>query len=84
MRATGRALLRNAILKVVVLMFWSLLAGNCPADDGTRETRVQKDSGAGEGEGTGEGEGAREGEAGHGKDGDGKETARGRLQGNFP
>lgn len=52
------------------------LAGNRSTADGTREKRVQKESR------TGERERARE--AGHGEDGNGKEVARRRPQGNFP
>lgn len=59
------------------------LAGNRPAHDGTREEGIQKESRTGPRERAGEREGAREGEVGHGEDGDGKEAARGRLQGNF-
>lgn len=61
------------------------LAGNRPTADGTREKGLQEESRKGEGQGArkGPGEGEREGEAGHGEDGNGKEVAGGRIQGNF-
>lgn len=67
----------GGFLWLCIISSWCCaLAGNRSTADGTREERVQKESRTGEREGTRE--------VGHGEDGNRKEVARRRPQGNFP